>query len=174
FPAIWQGELYSHDRIRVGYLSADFREHAVAYLTAGMFEHHDKSRFEVTGISFGPDDGSPMQGRLKRAFERFLNVADRNDQEIANLIRELEIDVAVDLMGFTQHSRLGVLARRAAPIQVNYLGYPGTLGASYIDYIIADQIVIPPEHAAHYAEKIVRLPDTFMANDARRPIAERT
>lgn len=174
FRPVWQGEVYSHDRIRVAYLSADFREHPVSYLTVGLLEQHDKSSFEVTGISFGPNENSAIRRRLKGAFERFVDVADKSDQEIADLVRRLEIDIAVDLMGFTLNNRLNVLAQRAAPIQVNYLGYPGTMGASYIDYIIADQTVIPKEHAPCYAEEIAWLPDCFITNNAKRRIAEPT
>jgi protein O-GlcNAc transferase len=174
FRPVWQGEVYSHDRIRVAYLSADFREHPVSHLTIGLFEQHDRSRFEVTGISFGPDENSPIRQRLKDAFEHFVDVAHCSDQEIADLVRRLEIDIVVDLMGFTLDNRLNVLAQRAAPIQVNYLGYSGTLGASYIDYMIADQTVIPREHLPFYTEKIVWLPDCFISNDASRRIMERT
>jgi len=173
-PQIWQGEIYAHERLRIAYLSADFREHATAYLTAGLFEHHDKSRFEITAISFGPDDHSPMRQRLTAAFENFVDVHGHSDQAIADLMRRHEIDIAVDLMGFTKDHRLGVLARRAAPIQVNYLGYPGTVGAPYVDYILADATVIPEEQNGFYSEKIVRLADTYQINDDRRPIAQRT
>src|SRR5262249_19632492 len=173
-PPLWQGEIYSHDRIRVAYLSADFHEHPVSHLTVGLFERHDRSRFEVSAISFGPDQDSPMRRRLKGAFERFVDVAHSTDQEIANLIRELEIDIAVDLMGFTQHSRLNVLARRAAPIQVNYLGYAGTIGAPYIDYIIGDRTIILADQRKFYTEEVVWLPESCLINDNQRLIAERT
>jgi protein O-GlcNAc transferase len=174
FPQLWRGEIYSHDRIRVAYLSADFREHATAHLAAGLFEQHDRSRFEITAISFGPNDNSQMRHRLMNAFEHFTDVENKSDQDIAELIRRLEIDIAVDLMGFTKDNRLNVLARRAALIQVNYLGYPGTLGAPYIDYILADSTVIPQDQSAFYAEQVVRLTGTYQINDDRRPIAERT
>ena len=174
FPAIWSGEVYSHDRIRLAYLSSEFRDHAVAYLTAGLFEHHDRSRFEVTAISFEPGRDTEFCRRIRGAFERFVDVSMQTDQEIANLIRQLEIDIAVDLNGFTRNARLGVFARRAAPIQINYLGYAATMGADYYDYIIADRTVIPPEHVEFYSEKVAWLPDSFLANDAARPIAERT
>jgi protein O-GlcNAc transferase len=174
FPAIRGGEIFSHGRIRVAYLSPDFREHPVAHLTVGLFEQHDRSRFEVTGLSFGPDQESAMRQRLKGAFERFVDVKGQSDQEIAEIIRRLEIDIAVDLTGFTKENRLNILARRAAPIQVNYLGYSGTMGADYIDYIIGDRTVIPPAQASFYSEKIAWLPDAFMVNDATRRIAERT
>jgi protein O-GlcNAc transferase len=174
FPPIWQGERYSHNRIRVAYLSSELREHAVAYLTAGLFEHHDKSRFDVTAISFEPGQDTEFCRRVRAAFERFVDVSLQSDQEVANLIRELEIDIAVDLNGFTRNARLGVFARRAAPIQVNYLGYASTMGVDYYDYIIADQTAIPPEHFEYYSEKVVWLPQSFLVNDAARSIAERT
>ena len=175
FPQIWRGEIYSHDRIRVAYLSADFREHAVAYLTVGLFEQHDKSRFEVTGISFGSDRNSTMRPRIKDALEHFVEVQQhQSDQDIADLLRQLEIDIAVDLMGFTVDNRLNILARRAAPVQVNYLGYPGTMGANYIDYIIADPTIIPADQRAFYTEQVVWLPETYQVNDNRRHVAERT
>jgi protein O-GlcNAc transferase len=174
YPPLWQGEVYAHDRIRVAYLSADFNEHPTAYLTAGLFEQHDKSRFEITALSFGQNDKSPVRRRLEAAFEHFIDVRDNSDQEIAALMRRAEIDIAVDLMGFTKDNRLGVLARRAAPIQVNYLGYPGTMGATYMDYILADATVVPEDHDAFYAERVVRLPGTYQINDNRRAISQRT
>jgi protein O-GlcNAc transferase len=173
-PPLWQGEAYAHDRLRVAYLSADFNEHPTAYLTAGLFEQHDKSRFEITALSFGQNDNSPARRRLEAAFEHFIDVRDNSDQEIAALKRRSEIDIAVDLMGFTKDNRLGVLARRAAPIQVNYLGYPGTMGATYMDYILADATVIPEDHDAFYAERVARLPGTYQINDNRRAISQRT
>jgi len=174
FPPLWSGKIYAHDRIRVAYLSSDFREHPVAYLTAGLFEEHDKSRFEVTAISYGPQSESDMRRRLKGAFERFIDVRLQTDEQVAKMIHELEIDIAVDLNGITQDARPNVLARRPVPIQVHYLGYAGTMGADYIDYVIADSTVIPRDQFEFLSEKVVWLPDSFMANDARRPIAERT
>jgi protein O-GlcNAc transferase len=174
YPPLWQGEVYAHDRLRVAYLSADFNEHPTAYLTAGLFEQHDTSRFEITALSFGQNDNSPPRRRLEAAFEHFIDVRDNSDQEIAALMRRAEIDIAVDLMGFTKDNRLGVLARRAAPVQVNYLGYPGTMGAPYMDYILADATVIPEHHDAFYAERVVRLPVTYQINDNRRAIGQRT
>ena len=171
---LWRGERYEHDRIRVAYLSADFRHHAVAYLTAGMFEAHDRSRFETTAVSIGPETNDDMRARLRGAFDRFIDVRARSDEEIAQLLRRFEIDIAVDLSGFTENSRPHIMAQRPAPVQVSYLGYSATMGASYIDYIIADQTVIPPEHTAFFTENIAWLPDAFMANDAGRRISERT
>jgi len=173
-PPLWRGEIYSHERIRVAYLSADFREHATSHLAAGLFEQHDRSRFEVTALSFGEDDNSAMRRRVVAAFEHFIDVRAKSDQEIAELMCRLEIDIAVDLMGFTKDNRCGVPARRPAPIQVNFLGYPGTTGAAFIDYIIADATVIPEEHDACYAERVVRLPGSYQANDNKRPIAAAT
>jgi predicted O-linked N-acetylglucosamine transferase (SPINDLY family) len=172
-PPLWRGERYVHDRIRVAYLSADFREHPVALLIAELIEQHDRDRFELIGISFGPDAKVPMHERLKAAFDRFINVRNRSDAEIAALLRKAEVDIAVDLMGHTKHSRPGVFARRPAPVQLNYLGYPGTMGAGYIDYILADAFVIPAELRQHYSEKVVWLPDSFQVNDSQRRIAER-
>lgn len=170
---LWNRERYRHDRIRLAYLSADFHEHATAYLMAELFEMHDRARFETIAISFGPDSNDEMRARLIAAFDRFIDVRNRSDREVAALLRKLEIDIAVDLKGFTGDARAGILSHRAAPVQVNYLGYPGTMGADFIDYILADRLVIPEEHHASYAEKVVYLPDTYQVNDSRRVIADR-
>ena len=171
-PYIWAGEVYRHDRIRVAYLSSDFGEHAVAYLTAGLFERHDKSRFELTALSTGPARESPIRERIKCAFEHFVDVQHESDAAVAALIRQREIDIVVDLMGFTGRSRFGILARRAAPIQINYLGYAGTTGASYFDYIIANSTVIPEDQSVHYSERVVWLPNSFLVSDNRRKISD--
>jgi protein O-GlcNAc transferase len=175
FPAavepLWRGERFRHDRIRVAFLASEFHNHVVAYVTAGMFEAHDRSRFETTAVSFGPDPDDDMRRRLRGAFDRFLDVRTHSDRDVAQALRDLEIDIAVDLTGHTGFARTAVLARRVAPVQVSYLGYPGTMGASYIDYIIADPTVIPPEHAIHYSESIVRLPNTYQVYDSELPIA---
>ena len=171
---VWQGEAYRHDRIRIAYLSSDLREHAVAYLTAGLFEHHDKSRFETTAISFENERESQVGRRIQAAFDRFIDASSQSDDQIAQLIRQQEIDIVVDLNGFTRNARLGVFARRPAPIQVNFLGYAGTMGADFYDYIVADSTVIPQEHFAFYREKVVWMPNSFLVNDDKRPIAERT
>jgi protein O-GlcNAc transferase len=173
FAPIWHGELYAHDRVRIAYLSADFRDHPVAYLIAGVFEHHDRSRFEVTGLSFGPDQNSAMRSRVACAFERFIDVQTQSDAEIAEIMRRLEIDIAVDLMGYTQGARLGIFGRRPAPIQANYLGYPGTTGATFIDYILADSTVIPAEDFDFYSERVIWLPDSYQANDDKRQTSDR-
>ena len=173
FPYIWRGETYCHDRVRIAYLSNNFHESAMAYLLAGMFERHDRSRFEVTAISFGPERNSPMRQRLKNAFEHFVDVHGNTDHEIAELIRRSEIDIAVDLMGFTADNRLNVMARRAAPIQVNYMGYPGTMGSPYIDYIIADRTVIPEGDRTFYSEQVVFIPESYFITDDRQVISDR-
>jgi predicted O-linked N-acetylglucosamine transferase (SPINDLY family) len=160
-------------RIRLGYFSADFHNHATAYLMAELIERHDRARFEVVAFSFGPDIRDDMKERLTAAFDRFLDVGTKSDEEIAQASRDLEIDVAVDLKGFTQDERHGIFSYRAAPIQVSYLGYPGTTAARCIDYIIADYWLIPPEHRRQYTEKIVFLPNTYQVNDRRRHISDR-
>jgi predicted O-linked N-acetylglucosamine transferase (SPINDLY family) len=165
--ALWRGERYRHDRIRLAYLSADFRDHAVARLLAGVLARHDRARFETMAVSFGTSVRDAYRQRLEGAFEHFIDVRDRGDREVAALLRRREVDIAVDLMGYTQDSRPSILAARPAPIQANYLGFPATMGADFIDYIIADRFVIPPERAEDYTEKPVYLPDTFQANDAR-------
>src|SRR6185312_14117062 len=134
---VWRGETYKHDRIRVAYVSSDFREHAVSYLAAGMFECHDKSRFEVTAVSIGVNDGSDMRRRLENSFEHFIDASKLGDDEIASRIAKAQVDILVDMNGFTHGCRTGIFARRPSPVQVNYLGYPGTMGANYIDYLIA-------------------------------------
>jgi len=159
-------------RIRVAYVSADFHSHATAALMAGLFELHDRERFEVFAISYGPDDGSPMRARLQRAFERFVDVREDSDEQIAQKMRALGIDIAIDLKGYTAQARPGIFARRAAPIQVNYLGFPGTLGASCIDYIIADAWVAPAAHADCFRERVVTLPGSYQVNDGRRRVAQ--
>jgi len=169
FPTpMWVGQRRAHDKIRVAYLSADFREHAVSYLMAGLFEMHDREQFETMAISFSPKFHNEMGERVRAAFGQFVEAFDRSNRTVAELMFELNVDIAVDLMGFTQHSRTAILSHRPAPIQVNYLGFPGTMGAEYIDYIIADDFVIPREAQGWYTEKVVYLPDTFQVNDARR------
>jgi protein O-GlcNAc transferase len=171
---LWNGTGYQHERIKVAYLSADFREHATAYLLAELIELHDRERFEVIGVSFGADDGSDIRRRMADSFDTFHDVREWADRDIAAKLRELEVDIAVDLKGHTQDSRPEVLAHRPAPIQVGYLGYPGTIGADFLDYVLADETVAPFDHALFYSEKIVQLPDCYQVNDRRRAIAATT
>ena len=176
FPAaaepLWRGERYDHGRIRLAYLSGDFRNHATSYLMAGLFETHDRTRFEISALSFVPANDE-MTARLAPAFDRFMDVSGKSDREVALLLRELEVDIAVDLHGYTRGGRAGIFAQRPAPLQVNYLGYPGTMGAPYMDYIIGDRWVIPEADQRWYSEKVVYLPGSYQVNDARRRIAER-
>ena len=171
---LWTGERYRHDRIRVAYLSADFHDHATAYLMAELFELHDHASFEIHVFSFGVDKSGAMRQRLSNAVTRFYDVNAASDAQIATMLRQQEIDIAIDLKGFTQHSRSAIFSYRAAPVQVNYLGYPGTMGAPYIDYIIADRHIIPAEDDCYYQEKVVRLPDSYQVNDSKRVIADDT
>lgn len=160
----------AHGKIRLCYFSADFCTHAVAYLTAEMFELHDRSRFEVIACSYGQPVRDDTRLRLEHGFDRFIDAYQFSDQQVAALMRELEVDIAIDLSGHTRGSRLELFAQRIAPIQCHYLGYPGTLGAPNVDYLIADRIVVAPEHLQHYAEKIAFLPNSFMVSDRQRLI----
>ena len=175
FPAarepLWRGQPYSHSRIRVAYVSADFHEHATAFLMAELFERHDRQKFEWTAVSLGPVDGSPMRRRLEQAFDRFVDASGRDDREVARLLAELQIDIAVDLKGYTADSRMSIFAHRPAPVQVSYLGYPGTTGAPYMDYVIADRHVIPAAHFPDYSEKVVHLPECYQPNGSGRAVA---
>ncbi|MBI3897346.1 MAG: tetratricopeptide repeat protein [Gammaproteobacteria bacterium] len=164
---------YSHDKIRIGYYSSDFHNHATAYLIAELFERHDRSRFEVIGFSCQRSPNDAMRQRLTAAFDRLLDVGDQSDHDIALLSRRMEIDIAIDLKGYTTEARTGIFAHRPASIQVSYLGYPGTMGADYIDYLIADGTVIPESHRQYYSEKIACLPHSYQVNDTKRAIAER-
>jgi protein O-GlcNAc transferase len=173
-PALRDPGKWTHDKIRVAYLSADYHSHATAYLIAELIELHDRARFETVGVSFGPDDSSDIRKRVAGAFDRFLDVSAKSDREIAALLATLKVDIAVDLKGYTQDSRPDILSFRPAPIQAQWLGYPGTLGADFIDYIIADQTVAPFEHAPFYSEKIIQLPGCYQVNDRKRMVAEHT
>ncbi len=160
-------------KIRIGYFSADFHDHATTCLIAELFERHDKSRFELVAFSFGPNRADDMRYRVSSAFDKFMDVCNRRDREIAQLARSAEVDIAVDLKGFTQDSRPGIFACRAAPLQVSYLGYPGTMGATYMDYLIADRWLVPKDTQHHYLEKIAYVPNSYQVNDGKRKIAEK-
>lgn len=160
-------------RIRVGYFSADFHNHPVSYLTVGVFESHDRSRFEIVGFSLGPATGDEMQRRLRGAFDEFIDAGAMSELQVAAAARGKAIDIAVDLGGHTRNARTGIFAARAAPVQASYIGYLGTLGAPYFDYLFADEILVPRAARAHYSEKIACLP-WYQANDSRRAIADRT
>ena len=160
-------------RIRIGYFSADFHEHATSQLIAELFEMHDRSRFELTAFSFGADSDGAMRRRISAAFDRFEDVRSLTDSEVAARARAVGIDIALDLKGFSQESRTGIFAFRAAPVQVNYLGYPGTMGAEYMDYLIADATLIPETHRRFYSEKIAYLPHSYQPNDNKRKISDK-
>lgn len=159
------------EKIRLGYFSADFNNHAVMHLIGRVFELHDKDRFEVRAYSFGTDPWDNITQRIADAADRFHEVASLGDEEVAALARSHGLDIAIDLTGFTQDERPGIFAHHAAPLQINYLGYPGTMGADFIDYIVADPVLIPETHRQFYSEKIVYLPNSYQANDDQRAIS---
>lgn len=160
-----------HDRIRVGYYSADFHAHATAHLMAELFECHDRTEFEVTAFSFGRMTGDAMQQRLKAGAEHFIDVRNMTDQDVAALSRKHEIDIALDVKGFTEGYRAGIFAHRAAPVQALYLAYPGTMAAAYYDYNIADSTIVPEAHFPFFSEKIIQLPHSYQVNDRKRKAA---
>lgn len=162
----------SKTRLRIGYFSADLRNHPVSILTAELFELHDRAQFETYAFSYGADDRSPIRSRIANAFTHFIDVTVRSDKEIAQLARELEIDIAIDLGGYTNDSRVGIFAYRAAPIQLSYVGYLGTMGAYYYDYLLADKTIIPEALKEYYSEKIAYLP-SYQVNDRKRIISEK-
>lgn len=155
-------------KIRLGYLSADFHDHATARLMAEIFELHDRNRFHITAYSYGPDDGSAMRKRLVKAFDQFVDIREITLESAAKQIHSDRIDILVDLKGHTLNSRSGLLALRPAPVQVNYLGYPGTMGTEFADYLIADRFIIPPEQLEDYTEKVIWLPDCYQPTDRTR------
>jgi len=159
-------------RLRVGYVSGDFRNHAVGHLIAGLFERHDRSRFEVFGYSFGRDDGSDHRARIAAGLDRFADVGDEPFDATAARIARDGVQILVDLMGYTGRSRTEIFALRPAPIQVNYLGYPGSMGADFIDYVVADREVIPATERRWFSERVVWMPASYQANDDRQPIAD--
>lgn len=167
-PPIWRGEYHRHDRLRIAYVGHDFHEHVTPQLMAGVFEAHDRSRFETFAFSMGAPRGDAMERRLRCAFEHFLDLSEAGSLAAARLMREHEIDIAIDLKGHTHASGSAFLAHRPAPIQANYLAYPGTTGAPYIDYLLADEFIVPETHRQFYSEQIVYLPVTYQPNDDRR------
>jgi protein O-GlcNAc transferase len=169
-PPLWTGGRYNHEKIRVAYLSADFHQHVTSALTVEMFECHHRERFETIAVSFGPDDNSEMRQRLLAAFDSFVDARQQNDGEVARMLREWEIDIAVDLGGHTSGARPWVLAHRPAPVQVKYMGYPGTSGSDFIDYIVADRMVVPPDQDRFFSEKIAALPGTLWVTDTQREL----
>ena len=165
--------LPDRSKIRVGYLSGEFRDQATSHLIVGALEQHDKTRFEIFGFDNGWNDGSYIRRRIEASLCGMVDIRLHSDEAAASVIRERQIDILVNLNGYFGEERTGVFAERPAPVQVNYLGFPGTLGASYIDYIIADRCIIPSDHEDFYEEKVVRLPECYQANDDKKKIAER-
>lgn len=163
---------YVHDRIRIGYVSSDFHNHPTSHLIAGMLEAHDRSRFMVHGFSTGPASDDEYRRRVSQSFEVFIDAHKMSSAALIERIRASEIDVLLDLNGLAMGRRTDIFAARPAPVQVNYLGYPGTMGAEYIDYIIADRHVIPEADKSAYTEKVVYLPHSYQVNDSRRSISE--
>ena len=163
----------SASKIRIGYYSADFHNHATAYLMAEFFELQNKNKFELIAFSFGPNTQDESRQRILKAFDQFIDVTELSDQQVARLSREMGVDIAVDLKGYTKDSRPGIFSYRAAPIQVNYLGYPGTMGSPYMDYIIADPVLIPKSSQIFYSEKIAYLPNSYQVNDRSRKVSDR-
>ncbi|MBL8644624.1 MAG: tetratricopeptide repeat protein [Rhodospirillaceae bacterium] len=166
------GPHHSSGKIRLGYFSPDFRSHPVSFLTAGLIESHDRAKFEIYGFSYGSDDADPVRERMAKAFNRFIDIRSLSDADAVAQARALNLDIAVDLAGYTQNARSNIFAMRAAPVQVNYLGLPATMGGEFMDYIIADDTVIPPEHRAAYAEKSIVMPHTFQVNDSTRAVPQ--
>jgi protein O-GlcNAc transferase len=172
--SLWQGERYRHKKIRIAYVSPDLREHPVCHLMAGVFEKHDKNRFEIIAISLSKDDGSRLRKRMVETFDHFIDAHLMGSYQIAKTIRDMQIDIAVDLSGYTSDARPDIFSYRPAPVQVNYLGYPGSMGTDYMDYIIADRYVIPENHQQFYTEKVVYLPDSYLPNDNSIKISDHT
>jgi protein O-GlcNAc transferase len=164
---------HDHEKIRIGYVSCNFKVNPLSVLTVELFEKHDRNQFETLAISYGPNDRSAFRARLEQAFDSFHDVAHQADHEIAELMRKLEIDIAVDLTGFADDCRPGILARRPAPVQVNYLNYLGTMGVPHIDYVLADRRAITDDIRSFFSEHVVYLPDTFMVADSTRSISDR-
>lgn len=172
-PALAPASGYAHARLRIGFLSSDFCLHAVSLLTVELFELLDRERFEVHGFCWSREDGSALRARVVGAMDRFTRIADLSDAAAADAIRASEIDVLIDLHGLTSGARPGILAFRPAPVQMTYLGFPGTTGLPGIDYVLADRFLIPDSEVPFYSEAPLYLPDVFQCSDRRRPIGKR-
>ena len=171
---LWRGERYDNSKIRVGYLSGEFRDHVTSRLMTELFELHDKNRFELFAFDNGWDDGSELRGRINKAFNTIVDISRFDDLQVATVIKQKQIDILVNLNGYFGKHRTRVFSYKPSPIQVSYLGFSATMGTDYIDYIIADRYIIPPEYKTFYTESVVYLPDTFQVNDTKRQIAVRT
>jgi predicted O-linked N-acetylglucosamine transferase (SPINDLY family) len=171
---LWKGEVYHHQKLRIAYVSPDLREHPVGHLMAGIFESHDKSRVETIAVSLGIDDRSRLRERILSTFDHVIEARGMASKKIAEQMHEMEVDIAIDLAGYTADSRTEIFSWRPAPVHVNFLGYAGTLGVEYMDYIIADRHVIPPEHQSCFTEKVLYMPDSYLPTDRNLQIAEET
>jgi predicted O-linked N-acetylglucosamine transferase (SPINDLY family) len=171
-PVVRPPRISEPHRLRIGYLSSDFRHHATCVLMCEVFEHHDRHRFEVFAYSTGRDDGTPMRRRVVQAVEHFEDLQGQPDHVIAQRIAHDDLDLLIDLKGYTAGNRMGVLARRPAPLQAAFLGFPGTTGASFIDYIVGDPLVTPLANADHFSEHIAQMPLCYQPNDRQRPRPE--
>ncbi len=156
-------------KVRIAYVSADYRNHATANLISDLIARHDRAKFEIIGVSTGVDDGSYMRGWLMQKFDRFVDAAGRHDRQIVDALRAMQVDIAVDLNGHARAGRPGLFKLRIAPVQVNFLGFPGTMAADFMDYIIADPVLVPEGQEQHYSEKMVILPDSYQPNSPMRP-----
>ncbi len=174
FEPLWHGEVYAHDRIRLAYVSSDFRNHAMSHLISGLFKRHDRTRFEVMGLALGPASNDAVRQKLIPTFDRFFDLKDLSDIAAAQLIRELEVDILIDLNGFTTYCRPGIFAHRPAPLQINYLGHPASMGAPFMDYIIGDRWVTPKTLEEAFSEAIIRMPHAYQVNNVERDIPEVT
>ena len=166
-------EKIKNEKIKIGYYSSDFHNHATMYLMANLFELHDKNKFEIYAYSFGPDDGSKIRKRVMKTFDKFFDVKSKTTNEIVQHSRELNLDIAVDLKGFTNNNRFDLFIERCAPIQISYLGFPGTTSSDCIDYLIADKIVIPEENKNYYSENIIYLPNSYQVNDSNPDLSKK-
>ena len=166
------GKRQRRNKIRIGYFSADFRNHPATYSMVEMFERHDRSKFEIIGFSFSPESAYELKSRLEPAFDKFIDVNSYKDLDVVQLARNMEIDIAIDRNGFTTYCRPNIFAARAAPLQVSYKAYPGTMGTDYIDYLIADPVVVPAAHRQNYSEKIAYLPNSYQVYDTKRHISD--
>ena len=166
-------EKIKNEKIKIGYYSSDFHNHATMYLMANLFELHDKNKFEIYAYSFGPDDGSKIRKRVMKTFDKFFDVKSKTTKEIVQHSRELNLDIAVDLKGFTNNNRFDLFIERCAPIQISYLGFPGTTSSDCIDYLIADKIVIPEENKNYYSENIIYLPNSYQVNDGNPDLSKK-
>jgi predicted O-linked N-acetylglucosamine transferase (SPINDLY family) len=169
---MWRHQIHKRMRrsITIGYMSEQFRNAATAHLTAGLFKRHDRGKFKIIAYSWGEDDGSDFRRNIERDVDQFVDIRNLSDEAAARRIYEDEVDILIDLMGWMHGHRMGILLQRPAPVQVNYLGYPGTTGAPFIDYLLSDRIVTPTEHHDYYTEKVITLPNCYQATDCNPAI----